>query len=575
MQLFPTLVHVSKVKEADLRVPFVLRGYRLSPTVFQSLVSVFQLHTETLNIWSHFLPLVVFAYYLARGPRDASGLGPMDIRFYAVHCIGCCVMFAASALYHCFQSVSQSAHDALLRFDFAGIGVMIACEMYAGIGLGLGCVPAAQRVYLAVAGCFAMLMLGAPFYPSRWRNACFIGATAWGLAPLVHFFAATEAADAMRVGMPFAATLLLYGGGFFFYHTRLPESVAPKSGTFDIFGKSHTVWHLFIASAAAMMHRGVVQALESPIQCFPAGSLFTTLPLPAHLPPPPASWGVSTLRQRRSGAPGPPPRVDELDDGVIELFTRDGAAVLEAYFVDDSREGAGSHYKYSAKLIDPMVARARELRRTLAEGGFPFRASRMRKQAPIFEALEAHSFEGKDVAVVGSMDPWWEAVCVAYGARSVTTIEYNALDYVDSEGKIATTTPELWAAGTPAPRAFGAVLSISSIDHDGLGRYNDPIAPDGDLLSMWWTQRLMLRRDDPSAFLLLTVPIGPDAVAWNLHRRYGKMRLPLLLRGRQIKGRFGWSEARVEADAPYYRSYEPAFVLGLDEGAAALVQNEL
>ena len=304
-------------------------------------------------------------------------------------------------------------------------------------------------------------------------------------------------------------------------------------------------------------------------------SLFTTLPLPAHLPPPPASWGVSTLRQRRSGAPGPPPRVDELDDGVIDLFTRNSSAVLESYFVDDSREGVGSHYKYSAKLVDAMVARARELRRALTGGSYPFRTAELRKQAPIFEALQAHSVDGKDVAVVGSMEPWWEAVCVAYGARSVTTIEYNALDYVDSEGKIATTTPELWAAGSPAPRAFGAVLSISSFDHDGLGRYNDPIAPDGDLLSMWWVQRLMLRRDDPDAFLLLTVPVGRDVVAWNLLRRYGKVRLPLLLRGWRVKDRFGWSEERFEAEAPFYRSYEPAFVLGLEDPAAARAENEL
>ena len=276
MQLFPTLVHVSKVKELDLRVPFIYSSYRSAPSVLQSVMSIFQWHTETLNVWSHFLPLLVFAYYLARGPRDASGLALMDMRFYAVHCIGCCAMFAASTAYHLFQSVSQSAHDLLLRFDFAGIGVMIACEMYAGIGIGLGCIPTAQSVYLAVAGGFAVLMLGAPFYPSLWRNVCFIGATAWGLAPLAHFFVATEAADAIRVGMPFAATLLLYGGGFFFYRTRLPESLGrreshpllPKlSGIFDIYGKSHTVWHLFIASATAMMHRGIVQALETPIEC--------------------------------------------------------------------------------------------------------------------------------------------------------------------------------------------------------------------------------------------------------------------------------------------------------------------
>ena len=30
---------------------------------------------------------------------------------------------------------------------------------------------------------------------------------------------------------------------------------------------------------------------------------------------------------------------------------------------------------------------------------------------------------------------------------------------------------------------------------------------------------------------ILTVPIGPDMVVWNLQRRYGRTRLPLLLEG--------------------------------------------
>ena len=33
--------------------------------------------------------------------------------------------------------------------------------------------------------------------------------------------------------------------------------------------------------------------------------------------------------------------------------------------------------------------------------------------------------------------------------------------------------------------------------------------------------------------LLLSVPVGPDALVWNLHRRYGAVRLPLLLHGWQ------------------------------------------
>ena len=45
----------------------------------------------------------------------------------------------------------------------------------------------------------------------------------------------------------------------------------------------------------------------------------------------------------------------------------------------------------------------------------------------------------------------------------------------------------------------------------------------------------LLHRD--GGLLLLTVPIGPDVVVWNLHRRYGVARLPHLL--------WGWDTVQV------------------------------
>ncbi len=39
--------------------------------------------------------------------------------------------------------------------------------------------------------------------------------------------------------------------------------------------------------------------------------------------------------------------------------------------------------------------------------------------------------------------------------------------------------------------AFDLVLSISSFEHDGLGRYGDPLNPDGDMTAMRNTRRLL------------------------------------------------------------------------------------
>lgn len=100
-------------------------------------------------------------------------------------------------------------------------------------------------------------------------------------------------------------------------------------------------------------------------------------------------------------------------------------------------------------------------------------------------------------------------------------------------------------------------LSLSSFDHDGLGRYGDPIDPDADLNAMSAVQDVL----KPDGVLFLTVPIGPDVVVWNLHRRYGRLRLPRLLRGWEEVERVGWREELLDQDSPYTHAYEPVFVL--------------
>lgn len=71
--------------------------------------------------------------------------------------------------------------------------------------------------------------------------------------------------------------------------------------------------------------------------------------------------------------------------------------------------------------------------------------------------------------------------------------------------------------------------------------------------------------------LVVTVPVGPDVVVWNLHRRYGPLRLPLLLEGWEVVARVGWDEARLTADANWRQSYEPVFVLRKPDVSAAEV----
>jgi hypothetical protein len=150
----------------------------------------------------------------------------------------------------------------------------------------------------------------------------------------------------------------------------------------------------------------------------------------------------------------------------------------------------------------------------------------------------------------------YEALAIAHGAARVTTLEYNRLQY--NHPLITTVLVNDSLANAALVGAFDVAMSVSSFEHDGLGRYGDPLNPNGDLIAMRNTRRL-LKKGEMASFsnvkrravylerahwwlfsrlvcfaggvLLLAVPCGADALVWNIHRVYGPQRLPQLLRG--------------------------------------------
>ena len=171
--------------------------------------------------------------------------------------------------------------------------------------------------------------------------------------------------------------------------------------------------------------------------------------------------------------------------------------------------------------------------------------------ALFYKALKSHSIRGKEVVILGSESPWYECISCFYGGR-VTTIEYRTVDCQIPELRVLT--PEEFSQN---PQTFDVAVSISSVEHDGLGRYGDPIAPHGDLEAM---QRLknILTED---GVLFLSVPIGPDLVVWNSHRIYGPIRFPMLIDGWEVIQSFGFDESLFDAKRLGHWYIQPVWIL--------------
>jgi hypothetical protein len=89
-----------------------------------------------------------------------------------------------------------------------------------------------------------------------------------------------------------------------------------------------------------------------------------------------------------------------------------------------------------------------------------------------------------------------------------------------------------------SPSYFDLIIVCSTIEHIGLpNRYQvvSPI-PEGDLIVMEKLHDAI----EPDGVLLLTLPVGLDAVFAPYHRVYGEVRLPRLLKGWSITEEIYW-----------------------------------
>jgi hypothetical protein len=84
-------------------------------------------------------------------------------------------------------------------------------------------------------------------------------------------------------------------------------------------------------------------------------------------------------------------------------------------------------------------------------------------------------FRNASVAVLGSTQPWYEAMALTEGARRVVTIQHNAVSH--RHPALHAYTHRAFFASKERPETFDVILSISSLEHHDLGRYGTRWTP--------------------------------------------------------------------------------------------------
>ncbi|MDR0857826.1 MAG: DUF268 domain-containing protein [Oscillospiraceae bacterium] len=142
-----------------------------------------------------------------------------------------------------------------------------------------------------------------------------------------------------------------------------------------------------------------------------------------------------------------------------------------------------------------------------------------------YDCFEKYSFEGKTALIWGLVGCNCDAMSLWNKAEKVYIVDYNKP--ISDHPKVTVYNHEELEENQPKT---DVAISYSSFEHDGFGRYGDPLNPFGDLEAMKQAHHY-LKKD---GILLYGVPLGQDCALWNDGRIYGKARLPLILKGWQL-----------------------------------------
>ncbi|KAH9577953.1 AdipoR/hemolysin-III-related [Trypanosoma melophagium] len=241
--------------------PYIITGYRAHYTTYMCIRSLFMLHNETINVWTHvagFILFLVLSLILFTSALLFTGYFTHYI-VYGIFSFGCVLCMACSSIYHLFLSHENTTLSFLTQqMDYYGISILIVTSFIPPLYIGFYCEPFFQVLYITaicVCGLGSLTVLSWPSFIKTshcyLRTCIYFVMALTGIIPLMHnlLFYPHNGETIQPIG-GIILMFILYGVGVLFYTLRIPEQWYP--GAFDIFLSSHQIWHVFVLAAATV-----------------------------------------------------------------------------------------------------------------------------------------------------------------------------------------------------------------------------------------------------------------------------------------------------------------------------------
>ncbi|KAG8367640.1 hypothetical protein BUALT_Bualt16G0094000 [Buddleja alternifolia] len=286
---------------------FIRDYYRCEWPLKDLVLSVFQLHNETLNVWTHLVGFMIFLGLILMSLTEKMTLenviaslfregsdgwlktklmsqsngsnaffsdsylrhipitpilaaikdpNPIPLWPWFVFLGGamCCLIF--SSISHLFACHSPRFHYFFWRLDYTGISLMIVSSFFPPIYYSFLDHTFWLVLYLSSITLLGILIVATLLAPSLSDGRCrpfraglFLCMGFSGVIPSTHAVILHWGHSQILVSLGYEMAMgALYGIGAAIYVTRIPERWKP--GAFDVVGHSHQIFHVFVVLAA-------------------------------------------------------------------------------------------------------------------------------------------------------------------------------------------------------------------------------------------------------------------------------------------------------------------------------------
>jgi adiponectin receptor len=241
----------------------IINGYRFTRLRIHCIRSIFQIHNETFNIWSHLLGCFFLLGTLIYGgapvpardisnAEDGSKAAPilLDTVYYA-YLLAAVVCTASSVSWHTMRCIaSHSTMSCFSSLDLMGVTTLTVASVILTQCVAFVNSPFYQYVYMAASVTLGAVALTACWLPIMCRpEASWARISVWialGLqgtvVPITHLVLTRGWQETIEIYgpiMPAYGPIVL---GAIIYASQFPECWWP--GRFDYIGASHNILHL-------------------------------------------------------------------------------------------------------------------------------------------------------------------------------------------------------------------------------------------------------------------------------------------------------------------------------------------